>query len=263
MKSTLAALLITLFAVVLASSPLAEPIIKPMKYHGPIPRNSFSLRIGFLGNATNQEMWDKLDALAIERSGQAFTDDFSNSLLMEGSYTQKLHPKFAVRVNGSATLLRSKSDGKYVPSIGEPPYPLRTFERHFDVDLFTLGGDAIYYFTDASVQEFQPYIGGGFSVWIPHAVYTEGLRDRWSSLDSTVVRPEYKKTKWSAEAGIQGILGAHYYISPNFAVTAESRYYIAQSGFPLTIPTEVGDREANFIVNYTGFTVSIGLLRAF
>jgi hypothetical protein len=242
---------------------MAEPIIKPMKYHGPIPRKSFSLRIGFLGNATNLEMWDKLDALVIERSGEAFTDDFSNSLIVEGTYTQKLHPKFAVRANGSIAFLRSESHGRYVPSVGEAPFPIRNFERTFNVDLLSMSGDAIYYFADASVQEFQPYIGGGFSVWIPHAVYTDGFRDFFVEEDSTVARPEFKRTEWSFEAGIQGVLGAHYYITPSYAITAESRYHIAQSRFTQTIPTEVGLRDANFIVDYTGFVFSVGLLRAF
>lgn len=267
MKLALSTLLIAFFAVVFASSPLAEPIIKPMKYHGPIPRSSFSLRLGFLGGATTQEMWDKLDALAIERGGNAFTDDFTNSIIVEGSLTHKLHPQFAVRATGSAAFLRSESHGQYVPPIGESPYPLRTFQRNFNVDLFTVSGDAIYYFNDASVQEFQPYVGGGFSVWIPHAVYTENLRDQWApplhSVDSTVVRPEYKKTKWSPEAGIQGVMGAHYYMNNNFAITAEAKLYIAQSHFSIRIPTEVGDRDANFIVDYTGFIFTVGVLRSF
>lgn len=267
MKSILPVLLIAFITAVCASNPLADPIIKPMKYYGPIPRSSFSLRLGFLGNAENQEMWNKLDALVIERSGKAFTDDFSNSFLAEGTYTQKLHPKFGVRLSGSAAFLRSESHGEYVPSIGEVPYPLRTFNRTFDVDLFSVAGDAIYYFTDASVQEFQPYVGAGFSVWIPRAVYTENLRDEWAppvhDIDSTVVRPEFKKTKWSAEAGIQALMGAHYYLNPTFAITAETRLYLAQSRFSLTIPTEVGFRDANFIVDYSGFTFSIGVLRAF
>ncbi|MBI4720030.1 MAG: hypothetical protein HY770_02110 [Chitinivibrionia bacterium] len=266
MKSIIAVFVLVTLILAACPAPQAEPIIKPMKYHGPIPKKSFSLRIGFLGGATNEEMWDKLDALVLERSGEVFTDDFSNSIVVEGTYTQKFHPKFALRANATAAFLRSESRGFYIPSIGEPPFPDRIFERHFDVDLFSLAGDAIYYFTDASVQEFQPFVGGGFSVWVPRAVYTDAYRDTYYSgelVDTTIVRPEFKKTDWSVEAGIQGVFGAHYYLSNNFAVTAEARYHIAQSRFSLTIPTEVGDRNANFVVPYTGFIFSIGAMRAF
>lgn len=272
MKSNMLRCAIAAFVLAACQAPQAEPIIKPMKYHGPIPKKSFSLRVGFLGGATNEEMWDKLDAMVLERSGEAFTDDFSNSLIVEGTYTQKLHPKFALRANASLAFLRSESRGLYVPSVEEPPYqyyPERTFERHFDVDLFSLAGDAIYYFADASVQEFQPFIGGGFSVWVPRAVYTDGFRDYYYPEtvpelgDTTIVRPEVRKTDWSVEAGIQGVLGAHYYVRSDIAFTAETRYYIAQSRFSLTIPTEVGDRDAHFVVAYTGFIFSVGVLKAF
>jgi hypothetical protein len=272
MKSFIARSIIVAIMFAACRAPHAQPIIKPMKYYGPIPKRSFSLRTGFLGGANNEEMWDKLDALVTERAGVAYTNDFQNALVVDGTFTQKLHPQFAVRANASVAFLRSDSHGQYVPSIGEPPYPDRNFERHFDVDVFSLAGDAIYYFSDASVQEFQPYVGGGFSVWVPHASYTDDISDRVyedltgdGTVDTSyvVVRPGIKETKWSLEAGIQGVLGAHYYLNSNYAVTAEARYHIAQSRFSLTIPTEVGERNANFIVAYTGFVFSIGVLRAF
>jgi hypothetical protein len=267
MKSALSSFLIALLLALMLPDANAQPILKPMKYYGPIPKKSFSLRIGFIGGSTSQEMWDKLDALAVERSGVAYTDDFGNCILIDGSYTVKLHPNFAVRTNIGLGLLRSDSWGFFVSTIGEAPHPARNFKREFNVSVISIEGDALYYFSDASVNEFQPYFGGGFSVWVPYASYQEDLVDEWygpmGEVDSTVVRPGFEKTDWSFEAGIQGVLGALYYLSNSFAVAVESRYHIAQSTFGITIPTPDGNRNVNFIVDYTGFVFSVGILKAF
>jgi len=268
MKS-LVSLICALF--ILASAALgaaAGPILKPAKYYGPIPKRSISLRIGFFGGATNGEMYGFLSDKRKDPSIQAFDDDFSNSIQLDGSYTVKLHPKLAVRANASIAFLRSESNGKSVPSVGTAPYPLRTFKRRFNVDLFSISGDALYFFTDASVNEFQPYVGGGFSAWIPHAVYKEDAVDEWSSppspSDSTVVRPTVKVTKWSMEAGIQGVVGAPYYVTNTFAFNMEARYHIAQSRFPLDVNVSATEtRKINFLVDYTGFVLNVGVLKAF
>lgn len=250
----------------------AGPIIKPMKYHGPIPKKSFSLRIGFLGGATNEEMWDKLDALVEERQGgEPATDDFGNGLSIDGTLTFKMHPRFAVRNNVNFSSLRSMSDGQYIPppdTAISPIAPVRNFHRSFDVDIISLSGDAIYFFTDASVKEFQPYMGGGFSIWFPRAKYTEELTDVFKppgsiEPDTVVVRPKFEKTDWSIEAGVQGIIGFNYYITNTISTVVEARYHIAQSTFTLNIPTVSGNRDVNFIVKYTGFIASAGIKKAF
>jgi len=242
---------------------IAKPLFKPMKYYGPIPKKSFSIRIGFIGGATNQEMWDALKPKIKNPDIIAYSNDFSNAFVVDGTFTAKLHPNFGVRTNLSLGLLRSDSHGTDVPNIGDP-HPLRVFKRKFNVDLFSLAGDAIYYFTDASVSEFQPYIGGGFSLWVPHATYKESYVDKYTESDSTVTGPDFKNSKWSLEAGIQGVIGVLYYVSNSFAVTGEARYHVAQSTFTVRAPTNTGDyKDVNFIVNYTGFVISIGILRAF
>ena len=56
----------------------AKPILKPRKYHGPIPRKYFTYSIGFLGGADNADMWDFLDR-SVAQPFRRFlsTSDFS------------------------------------------------------------------------------------------------------------------------------------------------------------------------------------------
>lgn len=262
-KTIISSAVILAFA---AGAALGRPILKPQKYYGPIPKRSFSLRIGFLEGATNENMYDYIGSKRANPSIRSFPEDFANSVIIDGAYTLKLHPNFGVRAASSITFLRSKSHGHYVPQNQAPPLPIRDFERTFNVDLLSIAGDAIYYFSNAAVSEFQPYIGGGFSAWIPHAVYKENAVDKWAPADSL---PDYShqiadKTEWSFEAGIQGILGALYYATNTFAFTAEARYHIAQSRFPLKVNTPGGGlKDINFTVKYTGFVINFGVVKAF
>ncbi|NIM18891.1 MAG: outer membrane beta-barrel protein [Candidatus Latescibacteria bacterium] len=253
--------LATALALLGVSSASSGPILKPRKYHGPIPRSSFSLRVGFHGGASNEEMWSKLDAMVLERSGQVFTDDFSNAFILDGTYTYKLHPQFAIRANGSLTFLRSESRGFFVPALDPAPpiLPVYHFARRFNVDLAMLEGSGVYYFTDAGVNEFQPYIGAGFSAGFPHATFQEGIVDP----DSNIVITDDNDTEWSLEAGVHGLLGAMYYISSSIAINLETRYQIAQSKFPLMIETPGGPRQVRFDVDYTGFVLNVGAVWAF
>jgi len=52
----------------------AEPIIKPRKYHGPIPQSMLWLRVGFMGGASNEEMNTYLDGL-IQEPFEKTTED--------------------------------------------------------------------------------------------------------------------------------------------------------------------------------------------
>ncbi len=246
-----------------ASSAFSGPILKPRKYYGPIPRSSLSLRVGFHGGSSNEEMWTKLDALADERGGQAFSDDFGNAVTIDGTYTYKLHPQFAIRANGSLTMFRSDSRGFYVPMITEIPdtllLPVYSFTRRFNVELFMLESSFVYYFTDAGINEFQPYFGGGFGLGVPRATYKEGLVIR----STGAVVSNDKDTDWSLEAVAQGFLGALYYLKNTLAFNMEARYQRAQSKFPIVIPTVDGNQRVRFDVDYTGFILNVGAVWAF
>jgi len=133
------------------------------------------------------------------------------------------------------------------------------YDRSFDVDLFVLELSALYFFSDASVQEFQPYMGGGFSIGMPHAKFKE---ERVSQVSGQSF--PYEADQWSGEAGVHGILGAYYYVTNRFAFSAESRIDILQSKFPLSATNEVGQPEAvKLDVTYSGFVITFGISRSF
>ncbi|MFH1755490.1 MAG: hypothetical protein ABIA59_07280 [Candidatus Latescibacterota bacterium] len=251
--------LITALMLFSASVAVSGPILKPRKYYGPIPRSALSLRVGFHGGANNEQMWGFIDGLYQRPAGDENTDDFGNAIILDATYTYKLHPQFAFRLDGSLSILRSASKGYFVPATEDTIQPIYDFSRRFNVDLFVIETSGVYYFTDASVNGFQPYIGAGFSAGFPRATYKEGFTDR----DSGTIIRDNSNTEWSLEAGVHALLGALYYISNSFAFTAETRFQILQSKFPIEIDTEEGRKTVKFDVDYEGFVISVGGAWAF
>jgi hypothetical protein len=271
LRVTLSVFLIVSLLVATVAS--AGPIIKPRKYHGPIPQQSVSLRVGFLGGASNSEMYDYLETLVPQPVRDLTeTTDFGNAPLVEATYTYKLHPQFAVRANFYACFLRSDSKGVREASVDLPDTvdvaPTVNYINEFDVDLFTLELSALYYFTDAAVKEFQPYFGGGFSFGVPHQKFTETqvIRDEDSAgiWQSGETLREIEKDTWTFEAGVHGLLGALYYIGTRWAISVEGRGQILQSKFPLTAKNEDGElEEVKFITDFSGFILAAGVSYAF
>jgi hypothetical protein len=261
----------SLFLVVFVCSvATAGPILKPRKYHGPIPRSSITLRGGFMGGATNEEMFEFLDS-KLAPPFEAYSNDFGTAPFGEIAYTYKLHPQFAVRGTLSFTYLKADGDGFFVPPVGELPdsvlAPQLDYSREFTVELFTVEGSAIYYFTDASIKEFQPYVGAGLSLGIPHQQFEE-TQVVSSETDEYFTKGEVFKeiseSKWSAEAGVHAVLGALYYFGNRWAGTIEGRVQMLQSKFSLETQNETGEYEdVSFDVKYNGFTLALGVSYAF
>jgi opacity protein-like surface antigen len=258
------AVLVLALLLVQAGAAVAEPIIKPKKYHGPIPQHSFTLRFGFLGGAENGEMIEALDK-DIKQAEEAYSEDFGNGISIDGTYTYKIHPQFALRANVNASFLRTTGNGFFVPDTSTLPDSVARLQldytRDFDVDLFVLEGSALYYFSDAAIQEFQPYFGGGFSVGVPHAKFDEVRIDD----DTGLVYEEIKRDRWSFEPGVHGILGASYYVTNLWAANVEGRVQILQSRFPIDVwdPDAGRFEEVDVIVKYNGFMINFGVSRSF
>lgn len=242
----------------------AEPILKPRKYHGPIPKKSFTFAIGVFGGADNSEMWTYLDR-QVEQPLQKETEtnDFGSSFALDASYTAKVHPQFALRAKAGLAILTSDSKGLYVPNV-EPDSttglkPKLNFEREFNVWLFSLEASGMYFFQDASVKEFQSYVGAGFSFFFPYQIYSE------STVDSETGLPyaESEQTQFEMAPGVHAMLGFLYHVKPTLAFTMEGRVQMAQSKFTLNYLTEDGYRDLNFDVDYTGFVLNIGVAKFF
>jgi outer membrane protein W len=271
LRITFVAFLVVTLLVAAAAS--AGPIIKPKKYHGPIPRGSITLRAGILAEATNAEMYDYIESL-VPQPAKDLTEssDFGNAPMFEITYTYKLHPQFAVRGNFYAAFLTSSGSGVRTATVELPDTtelaPTIDYNTSFDVDLFTLEASALYYFTDAAVREFQPYIGGGFSFGVPHQKFkeTQTIRDPdedgiWQAGETL---RDIDKDEWSVEAGVHGLLGALYYFGNRWAVSVEGRGQLLQSKFPLQAVNEDGELEdVNFVTDFSGWILSAGVSYAF
>lgn len=252
---------LTLVSATLAT---AEPIMKPRKYHGPIPQSMAWLRVGMFGGGSNEEMITYLDG-RIKPPFEKTSEDFGTSLTVEGGYAHKPHPQFAVRLNASVSFLSSTGSGNMVPQVaGVPdtiPLPVVDYDREFTSQLVVLEVSGIYFLSDAAVKEFQTYIGGGFSVGIPHETYSETQVDSETGETFQTI----DTSEWDIAPGVHAVLGALYYINNAFAITAEGRLQLMDGRYEqLQAVNEVGDLEnVDFVVDYTGFYLAVGVLWGF
>jgi hypothetical protein len=252
---------LTLLSATLAG---AEPIMKPRKYHGPIPQSMVWLRAGMFGGASNEEMNTYLDG-RVQPPFTSTSEDFGTALAVEAGYAHKPHPQFAVRLNASLSFLSSPGSGNGVAQVpGVPdtiPLPIVDFTREFESKLIVLEASGIYFFSDAAVQEFQTYIGGGFSFGIPYESFTE------TQVDAETGELYYsnESSEWGFSPGVHAILGALYYIDNQFAISAEARVQQMKGRYEqLQAVNETGDLEnVNFEIDYAGFYLTVGILWGF
>jgi len=239
----------------------AEPILKPRKYSGPIPERYFSISIGAFGGATNEEMWDFLDRQIDDVfRDETETEDFGTALSLDACYAVKVHPQFAVRTRAGLSFLGADGKGVIDPNLPAPADTLLLrFDRGFDVLLFSIDATGLFFFQDASVKEFQTYIGGGFSLYIPYATYSEDRTD----YDTGKSYSSYETSEWSFEPGVHAVLGFLYHFKPTMAFNMEGRVQMAQSKFEIVYPTTSGTQDLSFDVDYTGFILSVGVAKFF
>jgi hypothetical protein len=243
----------------------AEPILKPRKYSGPIPRRYFTFGVGLFGGAENSlcnsdQYWRVAWVTNNELERRIELGDFGASLSLDASYAVKIHPQFAVRTRAGLGIFKSESSAFVLPRGGTTEPPLLRFERQFDVLLFSMDATGLFFLQDASVKEFQTYAGGGFSLCFPYAKYTENLTD------SATTKPfpgGKEKSDWGFQPGVHAVLGFLYHINSTIAFNVEGRVQIAQSKFTLDYLTVDGMRPLNFDVDYTGFIISAGIAKFF
>lgn len=252
-------------AMILASSlASAEPILKPHKYYGPIPQSAVVFRGGMLGDASTEEMLDFLDG-KVQPPFESLSEDFGNALALELGYIHKPHPRFGLRLNASWSKLESTGTGNTVASSTVPPDtipPILNYSREFTVNLFALEASAIYYFADASVKEFQTYLGGGFTFGFPYQSFKE---TRTRDDNGEPYGEVFDRNEWDFAAGVHAVVGALYYATNRFGISGEGRFQLLESSFDqLETPNEVGDPEqVGFVVDYTGFFITVGVFWAF
>jgi len=245
----------------------AEPIMAAKKYSGPIPQSSISLRVGVLGGPNNEEMIAYLD----ERVTDPFIiswEDFKAAAVVDVTYIHKPHPQFGFRLNGSASRLKYTSSGDFVPQVGDTLRPQLTYDRKFEVALFTLEASGIYFFTDASQEQFQPYAGAGFSLGLPHQKFTESRTDVDTGQPYTDDIPGKPTdvSEWDVAPGAHLVVGTLYYLNERWGLSAEARAQLMESKFDQLeafAPDTQQYENVSFVVKYTGFYFSLGATYGF
>jgi hypothetical protein len=242
----------------------AEPILKPKKYHGPIPQSSLSIAIGFYSGASAEEMWSYLDRQIDQPLQKELkTEDFGSAPNIDLVYNKKLHPNFAFRLKGGVAFLKSSSTGQLVPSPEVDTLglaPLLDFNREFNTTLFSFEASALYYFQDASVDEFQMYLGGGFGFYLPWEKYEESYIDH----DTGEPYGSREVEDTSVEPGVHAMLGALYHVKNDVALYLEGRVLLTQSKFTIDLPTESnGIQPITFDTDYAGFVLAVGVSKFF
>ena len=241
----------------------ADPILKPKKYTGPIPKKYFSFGIGAFGGAENADMWDFLDRQVYgPMKSLTESDDFGAALSLDVCYAVKVHPQFAVRTRAGLAILGADGKGVVDPNLPAPADTLLlAYDRSFDVLLFSIDATGLFFFQDASVKEFQTYIGGGFSLYLPYSKYTEDRAD----YDTGKPYNGYETSEWGFEPGVHAVLGMLYHFKPTLALNLEGRVQMAQSKFEMEylLPEPAGSQEISFDVDYSGFILSIGIAKFF
>jgi hypothetical protein len=245
----------------------ADPILKESKYSGPIPQRSLSLRIGMFGDAGNQEMIGYLDD-RIQEPFEVSYEDFGTGLEVDLGYIYKPHPRFGLRLNGSASFISYTSTGNYVPQGDDSLLQELNFDRKLKVELYVLEASGIYFFSDASVNEFQTYFGGGFSVGFPHEVFTQTHTDAETGEPYTQEVPgrPSEASEWDLSAGVHAVLGMVYYITDQWGVSAEARAQYMEGRFDQleAVDPETGEFEnIGFVIDYAGFYLAVGATYGF
>jgi len=251
-----------------AHAAMAEPILAPHKYSGPIPQSALSLRIGILGGTTNQEMIDYLDG-RVRPPFEVSSQDFQTSLAVDVNYIHKPHPQFGFRLNGSAAFLKYTSSGDFIPQVeADSLLPQLKYNREFKVDLMTVEASGIYFFNDASLKEFQPYLGGGFSLGFPYQKFTESRTDVETGqpyTDPVPGRPS-DVSQWSVSPGAHLVGGLLYYFTDRWGLSAEGRVQLMESRFDQLQaydPDQQQFENVSFVVKYTGFYMTLGACYGF
>jgi len=264
-----AMLLLHAFPVSAEPPETPQPIIAASPYSGPMPQSSISIRIGALTGTTNEEMINYLDP-EVQPPFHIDSRDFKTSLAIDATYIHKPHPRFGFRVNGSASFLKYTSNGDFIPQVAEVGIDTLglKYDREFKVDLFTLEGSGLYFFTDASVEKFQPYAGAGFSLGFPHQSFKETRTGAVSGDPYTKEIEGHPSdvSEWDVSPGAHIVVGALYYFASRWGASAEMRGQFMESRFDQlqAFDPETGEYEnASFVVQYSGFYFTLGATYGF
>ncbi len=253
MKGYITAAAIILLACITVETSAAPPRFKQKKYFGPIPYNTLSFSAGFIDGPSAEFFTDHLNQWAKDRNGRETSEDFSTSPFVKLSYQRQLSPNHFFNSNVCFSYLNLSSMGDYVATVDLPDtndvnLPLDV-NRSFKVYLFSVDLGFLYYFVTPEVRRFSPFVGAGFAAVIPLArLETESFIN---TTGEPFDNPGETVSRNSFEAGLHATFGMVYYLTNRYSAALEGRYQMAQSKFY--------HHDANFVIDYAGFTLGLTL----
>lgn len=253
MKGYMTAAAIILFVCITVEAGAAPPRFKQKKYFGPIPYNTMSVSVGFIDGPSAEYLTDHLNQWAKDRNGRETSEDFSTSPFVKASYQRQLSPHHFFNSSVCFSYLNLSSVGDYVATVDLPDtnnvnLPLDV-DRNFKVYLFSVDLGFLYYFVTPEVRRFSPFVGAGFAAVIPLArLETDSFN---STTGEPFDNPGETVSRNSFEAGLHTVFGMVYYLTNRYSAALEGRYQMSQSKFY--------HHEANFVIDYAGFTLGLTL----
>ena len=246
MKRLLVVAMLIGTALAAADASAQQPQYRKKKYFGPIPLNGLSLHVGFIDGPDHKYLTDHLIDWAEERGGSERWNDWSTSFYSRVQYQRQITPNHVVTGSVNFSYLSASAQGDYF-TLTDPVVYLLT-ERTLKVYLLSLDVGFLYYMVKPEVQQIAPYIGGGFSGYVPMerlktTMYTES-GDHYPNPNETI-------SENSIEVGIHGEFGIVYYVTNRYTAGLEGRYQKSQSKFTI--------HGGNFDVDYSGLTLSLVL----
>ena len=239
-----------LVAALVIDACAAPPLFKQRKYYGPVPFNTVSFSVGFIDGPSAEYLIEHLNWWTVERNGYDEWEDFTTSPFARLGYERQMTPNHFFRTSISFGYLSGSSHGEYVATVTEADtlanYAL-SIDRDLAVYLFMLEAGFSYFFISPEARSFSPYVGVGFSAAIPI------VRLQTDSFNEGRPFPNPGETigRESFEVGFHAELGMVYYITNRYSAALEGRFQQAQSEFYI--------HDANFDIDYGGFTLTLNL----
>lgn len=231
-------------AMLAADASAQQTLYRQKKYFGPIPLNGLSINVGFIDGPDHEYLTDHLIDWAVQRGGSESWSDWSTSFYSRLQYQRQITPTHVITASANFSYLTANSTGDYFTQTDPVVYLLT--ERTLKIYLLSFDAGFLYYMVKPEVRQIAPYIGGGFSAFIPLERLETAMR---TESGAVFANPGETVSENSVEVGLHGEFGLVYYISNRYAAGLEGRYQKSQSKFTI--------HESNFDVDYSGLTLSL------
>ncbi|MDD3643724.1 MAG: hypothetical protein PHQ19_09720 [Candidatus Krumholzibacteria bacterium] len=227
-----------------ADASAQQTLYRQKKYFGPIPLNALSVNVGFIDGPDPEYLTDHLIDWAGQRGGSESWSDWATSFYARVQYQRQITPNHVITGSANFSYLSADAAGDYFTQTD--PVVYLTTERTLKVYLLSFDAGFEYYLVKPEVRQMAPYVGGGFSAFIPLERLETTMRTESGAVFDN---PSETASENSVEVGLHGEFGLVYFISNRYAAGFEGRYQKSQSKFTI--------HGGNFDIDYSGLTLSL------